>query len=277
MPPTESRRAVAFVVHDAAPATCDECSELLRMLDYVGARPVTILVVPHYHYRDPVAKDARFVAALDERLARGDELALHGFHHRDDEPPPRTLRGFVERRVLTRSEGEFAALNEPAAAWRLAHGVEVFRVLRWPLYGFVPPAWLLGPASRAAIEKCGYPFRYVSARRGIYRLPQWRFARTANLCYSPDAAWRRALSHGLIRAELLEARHRALLRVSLHPQDVRRADVMAHWRALIERVLRDRLPVTKERWIASLETESRLPPVPIGTPASSDVAHRAAG
>jgi len=123
--------AVALVVHDVAPRTWPECAQLLQMLDDLGARPVTILVVPHYHYRDPIAKDARFIAALDRRLARGDELALHGFHHRDDEPPPRTLRGFVERRMLTRAEGEFAALNEASAAWRLAHGIEAFRALRY--------------------------------------------------------------------------------------------------------------------------------------------------
>jgi predicted deacetylase len=259
----ETKGAVAFVVHDAAPATWPECAALLQMLDELGARPVTILVVPHYHYRDPIARDRRFVAALDARLARGDELALHGFHHRDDEPPPRTLRGFIERRILTRKEGEFAALNEPAAAWRLEHGIEAFRALRWPLYGFVPPAWLLGEASRAAIDRCQYPFRYVSARGGIHRLPQWRFVRTANLCYSPDAAWRRALSQALIHTELLRAKRRSLVRVSLHPQDVRSAEALAQWRVLIERMLAERIPITKERWVASLETEPCAIPAPL--------------
>ncbi|HEY4138435.1 MAG TPA: DUF2334 domain-containing protein, partial [Casimicrobiaceae bacterium] len=215
---------------------------------------------PHYHYQDPITENVRFIAALEARLARGDELVLHGFHHRDDEPPPRTLRGFIERRLLTRAEGEFAALNEPAAAWRIARGIDSFRALRWPLHGFVPPAWLLGKASRAAIERCGYPFRYVSARGGLYRLPQWQFVRTANLCYSPDAAWRRALSHALIRAELFRARHRSLLRVSLHPQDMRHPEVVAHWRTLIERAVDERVPITKERWIASLESSPHATP-----------------
>lgn len=257
-------RSVAFVVHDAAPRTWTACAQLLQMLDDLGARPVTILVVPHYHYQDPIAKDARFVAALDRRLARGDELALHGFHHRDDEPPPRTLRGFVERRILTRAEGEFAALNEAAAAWRLAHGIDLFRALRWPLYGFVPPAWLLGEPSRAAIDRCGYPLRYVSARRGIFRLPHWRFARTANLCYSPDARWRRTLSRALIRAELARAHHRSLLRVSLHPQDVHCAEVLAHWRTLIAEILAERTPVTKEQWTASLDPPRYEYPASVG-------------
>ena len=257
----DSNAHVAFVVHDAAPATWTEGAAMLRMLDELGARPLTILVVPHYHYQDPITKNVRFIAALEARLACGDELALHGFHHRDDEPAPRTLRGFVERRLLTRGEGEFAALNEPAAAWRIAHGVDAFRTLHWPLHGFVPPAWLLGKASRAAIERCGYPFRYVSARGGLYRLPQWRFVRTANLCYSPDAGWRRALSRALIRAELFRAQHRSLLRVSLHPQDMRHPAVVAHWRTLIARALDERVAITKERWIASLESSPREMPV----------------
>jgi predicted deacetylase len=257
-------RSVAFVVHDVAPRTWTACAQLLQMLDDLGAQPVTILVVPHYHYQDPIAKDARFVAALDRRLARGDEIALHGFHHRDDEPPPRTLRGFVERRILTRAEGEFAALNEAAAAWRLAQGIDVFRALRWPLYGFVPPAWLLGEPSRAAIDRCGYPLRYVSARRGIFRLPHWRFARTANVWYSPDARWRRMLSRALIRAELARAHHRSLLRVSLHPQDVHCAEVLAHWRTLIAEILAERTPVTKEQWTASLDAPRYEYPATVG-------------
>ena len=250
-------RAVAFVVHDVAPSTWAECAAWLRLLDELGARPVTILVVPHYHCQSPIMDDARFIAALDRRLACGDELALHGFHHQDDAPAPRTPRGLIERRLLTRSEGEFAALTEPAAASRIARGIETFRTLGWPLHGFVPPAWLLGAASRKAIEHCGYPFRYVSARTGIYQLPEWRFVRTANLCYSPDAAWRRLMSRALIRAELLRARRRSLLRVSLHPQDIRSPAVVAHWRDLIRRALAERTPMTKERWISSLESKSR--------------------
>ncbi|HEY3177288.1 MAG TPA: polysaccharide deacetylase family protein [Casimicrobiaceae bacterium] len=268
MPRDDAAPAVAFVVHDAAPKTWPECAQLLQMLDELGARPVTILVVPHYHYQNLITKNAPFIAALDRRLARGDELALHGFHHRDDEPPPRTLRGFVERRILTRAEGEFAALNEAAAAWRLAHGIEVFRALRWPLYGFVPPAWLLGQGSRTAIDQCGYPFRYVSSRRGIFRLPHWRFSRTANLCYSPDTRWRRALSRALIRAELARAGHRSLLRLSLHPQDVRHADVVAHWRTLISEALAERVPVTKEQWAAALDTAQHEYPVTTNRPST---------
>src|SRR5205823_8257871 len=130
--------------------------------------------------------------------------------------------------------------------------------------------------SRKAIEQCGHPFRYVSARGSIYRLPQWRLVRTANLCYSPDAQWRRVLSRALIRAELFRARHRGLLRLSLHPQDVRYPEVVAHWRALIAQALNERVPVTKERWIASLESEAYAASIPSSRPPKA-TAQRAAG
>lgn len=251
MYPRDVMRAAAVVVHDVAPQTWPECARLLKMLDDLDARPLTLLVVPRYHHDGSMIADKRFVAALEQRLMRGDELALHGFHHRDDAPAPRTVAGYVKRRLLTRAEGEFAALDERAAAWRLSRGIEAFEALRWPLHGFVPPAWLLSTASRRAIDRCGYPFRYVSARRVIYRMPDWSSQRTANLCYSPDARWRRAMSRALIRAELAYGKNLPLLRISLHPQDARFSQVIEHWQALIVAALEERVPTTKEHWIAS--------------------------
>ena len=248
----DARRAVAIVVHDVAPQTWPQCARLLKMIDDLDARPLTLLVVPQYHHRGSMMRDKRFVAALERRLAGGDELALHGLHHRDDAPAPHTVVGFVKRRLLTRAEGEFAALDERGAGWRLSRGIEAFEALRWPLYGFVPPAWLLSASSRRAIDRCGYPFRYVSARRVIYRMPQWSPHRTANLCYSPDARWRRAMSRALIRFELAYGKRLPLLRISLHPQDARFPQVVEHWQALIVAALRERVPMTKERWVSSL-------------------------
>jgi predicted deacetylase len=248
----EMNGGVSIVVHDVTPATWPECARLLQMLDDVGANPATLLVVPHYHHANPIEEDAGFVRALDARLARGDELALHGYHHCDDAPPPRTLRGYVERRVLTRAEGEFSALDEAAASLRLAQGIAAFRRLGWPLYGFVPPAWLLGKAGWRALDRSNFPFRYVSSRGGVYRLPEWRFTPTANLCYSPDRGWRRAMSRALIRRELARARGISLLRLSLHPQDARYPAVVDHWRSLIVAALALRTPVTKIQWASAM-------------------------
>jgi predicted deacetylase len=259
--------AVAIAVHDVSPATWRECRELLAMLDDAGAPPVTLLVVPHFHHAADVLRDPAFIGAIDARRARGDELVLHGYYHVHDAAPPRTPRGWLERRVLTRAEGEFAALDEAGARGRLARGIEMFRTLGWPLYGFVPPAWLMGPAARAALAQCGHAFDYVTVRSGIYDLPQWRFERTANLCYSPDTAPRRALSTLLIGRELRRARTAPLLRISLHPRDAREPRVLDHWKRLVADALAQRTAMTKHAWVMQLRRQRAS-----SQPQSDDVA-----
>jgi predicted deacetylase len=248
--PRPDARLVAIELHDVAPATWPDCAAILRMLDAAGASNVSLLVVPRFHGRGASADDAAFVGALDARLSRGDELVLHGLVHRDDAPAPRSLRGFVQRRVMTRSEGEFAALDEDDAARRLAAGIAMFDALGWPLQGFVPPAWLLSGGARKALAQCGDRLRYVSMRAGLHRLPDWRFTPSANLCYSPDRPWRRAVSRALIRRELHRAVHLPMLRLSIHPQDAREPVVMRHWCTLVEDALAHRRPVTKREWAA---------------------------
>src|SRR4051794_23039030 len=49
--------AVAIALHDVSPATWRECRALLAMLDATGAGPLSLLVVPHYHYRAPITAD----------------------------------------------------------------------------------------------------------------------------------------------------------------------------------------------------------------------------
>lgn len=246
--PDATERAAAIAVHDVSPATWRECRELLAMLDDAGASPVSLLVVPQYHYDPPLTRDRAFVRAMDDRLARGDELVLHGCHHVDAAPPPRTPRAWFARRVLTRSEGEFAAVDERAAAWRIDRGIRVFAELGWPLHGFVPPAWLMSDGARAALARCGHPFSYVTIRSGMFHLPGWRFERTANLCYSPDTALRRAGSRVAIAVECARARSAPLLRLSLHPQDVRVRQVSSHWQRLVAAVIGTRALVTKDGW-----------------------------
>ncbi|MEO8848606.1 MAG: polysaccharide deacetylase family protein [Casimicrobiaceae bacterium] len=240
-----NQRLVCIVVHDVAPATWDSCRTLLAMIDSLGAPSVTLLVVPHFHRGLRVDQSPAFVDALDARRARGDELALHGYFHTDDAPAPRSARDFVSRRVLTRREGEFAAIDEMTALQRLRRGVELFAALRWPLFGFIPPAWLLNAGTRDALSRCGHRFEYVPVRGGIYRLPQWQLERTANLCYSPDRGWRRAMSRAQIGWQLSRYGERRVLRLSLHPLDARFPGVVEHWRTLITTALHTRTAVTK--------------------------------
>ena len=267
------QRAVAIAVHDVAPATLAACREIFAMLDDVGAQPLSLLVVPHYHYLSVALREPAFVRVMEARLARGDELVLHGYFHIDDAPPPRDARSFLERRLLTRREGEFAALDERAAAWRIARGVACFRSLGWPLAGFVPPAWLMSDGARRALSRSDHSFEYATVRSGIYHLPDWRFERTANLWYSPDSFVRRAVSVCAIARESQRARRVPLLRISLHPQDARVPAVMQHWRQLIVDALASREPVTKREW--SRRVRQQDAPPRLSTPSAALASERA--
>ncbi|HEX6793461.1 MAG TPA: polysaccharide deacetylase family protein [Casimicrobiaceae bacterium] len=257
--PDVAARAVAIAVHDVSPATWPECRELLAMLDDAGASPLSLLVIPHYHYGSVVLREPAFLRAMEARLARGDELVLHGYFHVDDAASPRTPREWFRRRMLTRREGEFAALDERAAARRIDAGIAMFDRLGWPLAGFVPPAWLLSPGTRAALSRYGGRFDYVTVRSGIFHLPGWRFERTANVWYSPDSALRRAISTCLIAREQSRASRAPLLRLSLHPQDARVRSVVEHWRGLVADALAERRAVTKGEWVRAAQVRTAQP------------------
>ncbi len=245
------RPSLCVSVHDVAPATWPRCARLLAMLDECGAGPVTLLVVPDYHHGGRIDAYPAFVRAIERRLARGDEVALHGYYHEDDAPPPRGPLGWVARRVLTQGEGEFAAIGAADALERLERGAALMAALRWPVRGFVPPAWLLGPGARIALSRMTGTFAYTTTRSGVYRLPGWHYTFSPSLVCSVRSAWRRSMSQALNAATWAAARRARLLRVSLHPVDAAHPDVMARWRAWIERALEDHAPATKLQWITS--------------------------
>jgi predicted deacetylase len=109
--------------------------------------------------------------------------------------------------MLTRAEGEFAALGESEAAQRLARGVELFAAHDWPLHGFVPPAWLMGRPARAALARSDHHFEYVALRRGVYRLPQWRYRAKRHALLQPRSAVAARAVPPMIRGELARRAH----------------------------------------------------------------------
>ncbi|HYW03521.1 MAG TPA: polysaccharide deacetylase family protein [Gammaproteobacteria bacterium] len=247
MRPAEHARALCVSVHDVAPATWPECASLLRMLDAIGGVRVTLLVVPDYHGRGRIDRDPAFLRAIDARLARGDEVALHGYYHLDDAARPLGPLGWFRRRVYTASEGEFDALSAGAARQRMERGLALMHGLGWPVSGFVAPAWLLGRAARG--EVASLPFRYTTTMRSHFCLPGWRETPARSLVYSARSAWRRDASRRWNESLFRRQRRAGLLRMSLHPVDARHEAVVSHWHDLVVRALGDgRRPFTKQHW-----------------------------
>ena len=233
-------RALCVSVHDVAPVTWDECARLAEALREVADIPLTWLVVPHYHRAGGDA--ARMEAGLERALARGDELALHGFTHLDTEPRgpglgERFLRGAYSR------EGEFAALPADEAARRIQRGLDWFAERGWPVRGFVPPAWLMGPGAWQALR--AFDFDYTTTFRRFHLLPGDASVLSPSLVYAARNHSGRLASPPLAHALALLLARRPLVRLSLHPPDVRYPRLLRHAQATLRRLLATRTAVTK--------------------------------
>ena len=239
-------RHFCVVLHDVAPATWPAYREFIAALETLAPVPLTLLVVPDFHRRGSLEGDTTFLAAMERRLARGDELVLHGYHHDDPGPIPPSPRAWFLRRIYTH-EGEFYALDEAEARRRLEAGMALFARLRWPLRGFVPPAWLLGAAARRAVARCG--LAYTSDPRRLLRLPAFTPEPAPSLVWSARSGWRRALSRRWNEHLLRRHADVPLLRLGLHPVDMAHAEVRRYWLASIAALLATRQPSTKCRWL----------------------------
>lgn len=252
MPQVNSPPTLCVSLHDVAPSTWPACQVLLKMLDQLGPIPVTLLVVPDYHGRGSIESDRGFLHAIDRRLARGDEVVLHGYYHRDDQGCDGP-RAWLSRRIYTAAEGEFAALAQNEARARLERGLALFARVGWPVSGFVAPAWLMGQGTRAALMDL--PLAYTTTVRAIYQLPTWKETVAPSLVYSVRSAVRRVLSHGWNAALDWHLRQpqRACAgpwRYGIHPADARYADVVSAWqRYVVRALLQGCQPLTKQAWV----------------------------
>ncbi len=242
-----AERALMLVLHDVAPETWEDYRDFVAAVDALGSVPITWLVVPDFHHRNALERHPEFCALLERRLARGDELVLHGCYHADEGPAPRSPREWFMRRVYTH-EGEFYGLDEPEARRRLEQGIGLFRRHGWPLHGFVAPAWLMSEGTRRALADSG--LAYTSDPRHFFLLPDFTPIRAPGLVWSARSAWRRGLSRLVSERQLRRQQDAPLLRLGLHPVDMRHSFSRQYWLDVLQRLLRDgRRPLCKIDWL----------------------------
>jgi predicted deacetylase len=241
--------AVCVVLHDVAGSTLAGCERVIEAVAAVAPLPQTLLAVPRHHGQAPTPAFEQWLGA---RQAGGDELALHGWTHLDEGVPHGPLDR-LRRRVYTRGEGEFWALDRAEATARLAAGRAWFAQHGWPLHGFVAPAWLLGAAARAAVREQG--FEYTSTLRHIELLPGGERITSQSLVYSTSSAWRRQASIAWARAVAASQASNPVLRLELHPRDADATDVRRSWQRALEAALQRRRACTvvalTRRWRAA--------------------------
>jgi predicted deacetylase len=240
--------AVLLVLHDVAPSTWADYQPFVEAVDALGNVPMTWLVVPNFHRHNTLDAHPAFCRMLDTRAARGDELALHGYFHDDQEPRPTTPRDWFMRRVYTH-EGEFYRLSRETALARLRDGIDVFQRRGWPLHGFVAPAWLMSDGTRQALREL--PFSYTSDPQHLYRLPDFTAIDAPGLVWSARSAWRRGLSKLVCEQREQRWCQAPVIRLGLHPMDMRHRFSRDYWLHTLERLLNEgRVPMTKMNWLA---------------------------
>jgi predicted deacetylase len=243
-------RQLCVSVHDVAPATWRSCQQVLAAVREVAEIPVTLLVVPAYRGQCSALAPG-FESAMTDQLACGHELALHGYFHRDLGVPESAV-DWLRRRIYTAGEGEFWALSRDEAAERLLLGQRWFAANRWPLAGFVPPAWLLGPEAWLALRE--FPaFSYVTTFTHVHALHTGLSVRAPCLTFSTRAPWRRTLSRAWATVGWVEA---PLARLALHPQDAAYPELRHAWQRKLDALLQDRTALTKAEAVRRLATST---------------------
>ncbi|HSQ04964.1 MAG TPA: polysaccharide deacetylase family protein [Burkholderiales bacterium] len=251
-------RTLCVSIHDVAPATWPQCQALAAAVAEVDERvPVTLLVVPDYHGNGDT-EPAAYRAWLNERVARGDEIALHGYTHCDSGGRSSTLAERWRREIYTAREGEFSVLSRDEAVRRITAGYDWCAARRWRVRGFIAPAWLMSPGTWDALRE--FDFLYTTTLTRFHLLGPGRSIPAPAVVYSTRAPWRRSASRWWNAALVRATAAAPVVRLGLHPADARCPELVAHAQSLLERARRRRIALTKTDFaiLAGCSHQSRI-------------------
>ncbi len=219
-------RALVVSIHDLSPVTREPVTAILAGLEQAGVRRVSLLVVPDYHHRGSITKDAVFASWLREMVAAGHEVVLHGYAHLRERRPDETARTRFVTRHYTAGEGEFFDIGFDAARALLARGrEELAQCAGVTPTGFIAPAWLLSAEGEAAARDLG--FAYTTRLKSVHDLAKNRIHHSQSLCWSVRSPLRAAISLAWNRLLFQRLQSNPLMRISIHPPDLAHAPV---WR-----------------------------------------------
>lgn len=227
------RPRLVVSVHDVSPATAAETARWCADADALGV-PVSLLVIPGPWRGGRLDDEPDYADVLKERVARGDEIVLHGWTHRAG-PEGSKVRRTVGR-LVARGAAEFAALDEDQAAERLRAGRAVLHGLGLATEGFTPPGWLASPAAERAVARAG--FRYTTTHLGVRDLRRRRLHRALALSHRPGGGLSERIASNLVRSwARFGAARGALVRIALHPDDLHRPGLREATLRAVEAVL----------------------------------------
>lgn len=204
-------------IHDVTPAFRTEVERLDAMCRRRGLTPA-LLVVPDWHGAWPLERHPEFVGWLRFRASAGAEIILHGERH-DEVGLPRRLGDHLRAFGRTDGEGEFLTLGYGVALERIVRGRDRLRALGLDPLGFVPPAWLCREVTHRAVAAAG--LRFSEDEAGLHIFPAGATVAAPALRWSARSGWRAHGSALVASARWWLQRARPLMRLALHPADLR--------------------------------------------------------
>ncbi len=235
-------------LHDVAPETQAQSTEILEQLRTLGIPVTSLLVVPDYHRRGKAVENAPFVSWLRELEEAGHEIVIHGYFHERPRGSDEGIRAKFLTRVYTQGEGEFFDLDYDEALRRITMARDEFRGVNLSPIGFVAPAWLLSQEAQAAATDAG--MQYTTRLNSVIDLLTGEPQSARSLVYSTRTAWRQTASLAWNAALARGAEARELMRLSIHPPDFAAPKIQAQITTIAQRFAHTRKPTTYRDWIA---------------------------
>lgn len=244
--------------HDLHPGSWDCCRRFIETSRKLGARHMTLLIVPQFHGQEPFTENEPFVQWLRNLPVDEFDFCLHGYYHKAE-----NIRGNwyhkLMGKVYTTGEGEFYQLSQIEAQEKLSAGMNLFNSSRLPVYGFTAPAWLISPEGKSAIRESGFLYNTLWDK---VELPTSNIAvKAPTIVYSSRNLWRRFVSKLWVSFFQTYTKNAHILRLAVHPIDFEFPDIEAHIYRVLEKALRTRTTSTYR----DLVPAEKLRPVSLAT------------
>jgi uncharacterized protein len=246
-------KSLVVSLHDVSPLTQPLCEEIVSDLEKLGVRQMSFLIIPNHHGRAPVTENSSFQRWLTRKVEAGNEPVLHGYFHRRDQNHADPWFSKLTTEIYTAGEGEFFDLSFERATKSLRDGLADLAFLPRNVIGFVAPAWLLGEAAERAVGSLG--FVYTTRIDSIRIFDPSEKIRSRSLVWSTRASWRVAPSLCWNAALAIANRNRPVLRVSIHPADLRHKLVWGQIRRILTTAIRQRGCICYERLIEAWKSD----------------------
>jgi uncharacterized protein len=244
---TSASRTLVVSLHDVSPHTREDCEQALTELDRLGVKRCSLLVIPDHHHRGHFLADPAFCEWLKALAGQGHEIVIHGYFHQRERRAAESPFQKLITQFYTAGEGEFYDLDRSSAGDLLQTARGDFQKLGLHPGGFIAPAWLLGAEAEAALHDFGC--EYTTRLGSVLDLRHARLHLSQTLVWSVRSAWRRKLSLAWNALLFRRLAARPLMRISIHPVDVKHPAIWAQISSLVARALHSRIPLTYQDWL----------------------------